>query len=197
MAFLAPIAVPLAIGSAAIGAVGSIEQGQAQAASAGYNAKIARQNAQLATQNAQWEGAEGEQQYGMAGLKSQSEAGKVKVNQAASGVDVNSGSAVDVQKSQAELGMLNEMNIRSNAARRAYGYNVEASSDIAQANLDRKEASQAKTAGYIGAATSLLGGASSASMYGDFLGSKGLGDTVTTNLYQGFGPNADVVSTGF
>lgn len=162
-------AVPLMIAGAGMSAIGSIRAGQAQAASAEYNAKIAEMNSKLATQNAAWSGAEGEQQAGIAGLKAQEQAGAIKTAQAANNVDVNTGSAVGVQKSQAELAMLNEMNIRSNAARQAYGFETQAAGDTAQAALDKSQAKQDKISGYIGAAGSLLGGAGSASMYSNWL----------------------------
>lgn len=170
------------LASGGVRAVGDIYSSQAQAASAGFNAKIADQNAKLATQNAEWTGAEGEQKVGLAGLQGQQIAGKIKVAQAANGVDVNSGSAVAVQKSSAEMSMLNEMNIRSNAARQAYGYESQAVSDQAQAALDRSAQSKDKIAGYIGATGSLLGSAGQAAMYNDWLGTKGLGGIVGSGV---------------
>ena len=164
----------LALTAGATGAAGSISSGYAQAASANYNAKVAQANAQLATQNAQWEGAEGEQNVGVAGLKVQGQEGAVKVGEAANNVDIKSGSAVDVQKSVAEQGMLNEMNIRSNAARASYGFEATAAGDTAQAALDKSQACKDIAAGYVGGATSLLGAASTASMYSKFLAGTGI-----------------------
>lgn len=155
----------LMMAAGGVQAGGDIYSSQASAAAAGYNAKIAGQNAQLATQNAQWEGAIGESNVGQAGLKAQQEEGKVIVNEAANNVDVNSGSAKMVQKTSAEMSMLNEMNIRSNAARQAYGFETKAAGDVAQANLDRAEQSRDKTAGYVEAATSILGSAARADQY--------------------------------
>lgn len=171
--------IPAIIAASGIQALGAIQQSQAAAASAGYNAKIAGMNAQIEKQKAAWAAAEGEQTAGLAGIKSQQQAGDIKVAQAANNIDVNKGSAVAVQKSQAEMGMLNEMNIRSNAARAAYGYETGAANEEAQVALDRKQQSYSKTAGYINAAGSLLGGAASASMYDKWLGSTGLGSTTT------------------
>jgi hypothetical protein len=189
MAFLAPIAPELSLAAGGVQAIGNIQSSQAQASAAGYNAKIAGMNAQLATQQAGYEGAVGEQKVGEAGLKAEAEAGKVKVNQAANNIDVNSGSAVGVQKSQSEMAMLNEMNIRSNAARSAYGYETQAAGDVAQANLDRAQQSSDKTAGYVGAAGSLLAGASQASMYSKYLSGTGLSDIVSNGLdSHGYAP---------
>ena len=179
----------LIMASGGVQAGGDIMSSQANAAAAGYNAKIAGMNAGLATQNAQWEGAVGESQVGQAGLKAQQEEGKIKVNEAANGVDVNSGSAKDVQKTSSEMSMLNEMNIRSNAARQAYGFETKAVSDTAQANLDRTEQSRDKTAGYIGATTSILGSAARADQYANWQGAQGMGNsdiTTPTEVNSGF-----------
>lgn len=43
---------------------------------------------------------------------------------AASGVDVNAGNAVDIQADSAEMGELDALTIRTNAAREAWGFKV-------------------------------------------------------------------------
>lgn len=158
-------AVPLLIGGAALSAVGSIQQGYAGAAAAKYNAQVAQQNAQLATQNAQWTGAEGEQQYGVQGLKTQATAGAQKAGEAGNNVDVNSGSAVAVRQGTAEAGQLSSMNIRSNAARQAYGYETQSTQYTGQAALDKSQAQSDITAGYLGAGADVLKGAGQAELY--------------------------------
>lgn len=143
------------LGGGVAGAVGSLQSGYASSAAAGYNAKVAQENAQLATQNAAWTGAEGEQAYGIAGLKATQQGGAIKTAQAANNIDINSMSARAVQKGQAQEGMLNEANIRSNAARQAYGFETQATSDLAQSALLKSQATQDIAAGFIGAGTSL------------------------------------------
>lgn len=54
--------------------------------------------------------------------------GAIKAAEAAGNVDVNSGSAVDVQSSAAALGELNAITIRGNAAKEAYGYETQSTS---------------------------------------------------------------------
>ncbi len=170
------------IGAASLGmsALGSIAQGQQQSASAKYNAQIAENNAKIAAQNATFAGEEGAVNTEIAQQKTRSNVADIKVAQAANGVNVNTGSAVDVRASAAELGELNAMNIRSNAARQAYGYQTQAASDKAQAALDRQEASYDKSAGLIKGATTLIGGAASgyqSGLWGDWLGSNALNAT--------------------
>lgn len=152
----------IAIAAAAASAAGTYMSSQAAAGAADYNKKVSLRNAQLARQNADWTAAEGEQATGLAGIKAKSGAGAIKVAQAANNVDVNSGSAVSVQQSQKEAGLLDLSNIRSNAARRAYGYEAQAGSEEGQANLYGAEATADRAAGYVSAAGKLAGGAAQA-----------------------------------
>ena len=179
------------LGSSAIGAAGAISSSQASAASAGYNAKVAQNNAQIATQNANFAGAEGNQNVAVQADKTRAQIGATLANQGASGVDVNSGSAVDVRASEAKIGMMNALNIRSQAARQAYGFQTQSASDIGQAQLDRSQQSSDKTAGYLNAGTTVLGGAGKAAMYGNWLNSTDpTGLSVTTGsgaVTQGLG----------
>lgn len=156
----------LMAGSAAVGAAGSLQQGFAGRGAALYNAKIAEQNASLATQNAEWTGAEGEQKAGIAGLQTRATVGAQKAGQAGNNVDVNSGSAAAVRQGTTEAGMLNQMNIRSNAARQAYGFEVQSAGDMAQSRLDKSQAGNDVTAGFTNALTSGLKGAALAEEFG-------------------------------
>lgn len=147
--------------STAMGAVGAISSAEAQSQAASYQAQIARNNAQLATENAHWATESGETQAAQQQMKTRAEVGSIEAAQAANGLDVNSGSAVDVRSSANSLGNLDALTIRSNAARQAYGYQVQNTNDIAEAQLDEAQAQSAMTAGTIGAFGSLLGGAGS------------------------------------
>jgi hypothetical protein len=64
--------------------------------------------------------------------------GTQRATQAASGIDVNFGSAVDVQADTAYLGELDALMIRNNAAREALGLRVEAVDLRARAHIMRK-----------------------------------------------------------
>ncbi len=148
--------------SGVTGAVGSLEQGQAQAEAAKYNANIEKQNAAISLQNANIAGQAGEAQAAKQEMRTRAEVGAIKANQAAAGIDVNQGSAVDVRSSASELGQLDAMTIRSNAARQAYGYRNQAASETAASTLSDYTAKNASTAGAIGAASTFLGGAAQA-----------------------------------
>ena len=153
------------VAMAGVQALGSIINGAAASKTANYNAKIAENNAKIATQNADWAGAEGDQKAGIAGLQSKDKQGAIKTAQAANNVDVNSGSALAVQQSERQAGQLNIANIRSNAARQAFGYETQSAGYTAQAAMDRAQGRNAKTAGYIGGITNLVKGAGAYAMY--------------------------------
>jgi len=146
-----------------VSAYGSMQQGAAQSAAYTYQAGIAAINAQIADQNAKYAYMVGEQKAQKAGMQTRSIIGATKAQQGASGLDVNVGSAVDVRAAEADLGAENVGVIRNDAARTAFGYQVEEQQQLTQAALDRFAASNARTAGYVGAASSILGGASSVS----------------------------------
>jgi hypothetical protein len=166
---LGAIGAITSIGAAGLGTVGAIQQGEATSATDKSNAQIAANNAIIATQSANYAGAAGTAQAEQAGLQSRAKLGAIVANEGASGVDINSGSNLQVQSSARQLGELNAITIRSNAARTAYGYQVQGANDTAQSNLDTSSAGQAETAGDIGAGSSVLGGlGSAASNYAKF-----------------------------
>jgi len=100
-----------------------------------YQAGVALMNKDIAKQQADYARAVGEIGAEQAGMKQKQEMGMTKAAQAASGVDINTGSAVDVRQSMIQVGAYDQNLIRSQAAKVAYGYEVEAVQDEAQASL--------------------------------------------------------------
>lgn len=164
------IATVLAAGVSAYGAVSSAN---AQSSAAKYQAQVAQNNAQIASQNAAWASQAGETQAAAKEMETRAKIGGIKASQAAAGVDVNSGSAVDVRSSASELGELDAINIRSNAARTAYGYTNQTVSDENQSQLDQYTASNAESAGYINAGATVLGSVGKG--YSSFAASSSIG----------------------
>jgi hypothetical protein len=154
----------------AISGFGAMESGEAQNAAAQYQAQVAQINAGVAKQNASMEMAAGETAANNSQMKTRAAVGATKAGQGASGVDVNSGSFVQARAGEAELGMLDALTTRANAARGAYGYEVQATSDQAQAQLDIMQGQQAQEAGEISGIGSLISGASGAAVSGKKLG---------------------------
>lgn len=162
----APIAA-IGMGASALGgitgAVGSIFGGNANAAAYEYQAGIAQMNAKIAQQNAAYDLMVGETQAQESGMKTRAQVGKTRAVQGASGLDVNTGTNVRVRASEEELGAFDQAIIRSDASKRAYGDEVIAAQETAQSQLDTMAASASRTAGYIGAVSSILGAGSSVS----------------------------------
>ncbi len=118
-----------------------------------YQADISRMNQQIAESNANYERNKGEVEAEHSGMESRYELGVAKAAQGASGIDVNSGSSQRVRESMIEIGQYNEAMIRSNAAKIAYGYEVQATQAHAEAaihdmtsSLDKAQAANATTA---------------------------------------------------
>lgn len=122
----AGIATIASLGGSALSAMGQMKQADAAKQSAAFNANIASQNANKAAQA-------GEINVTNQQMKTRAQMGAIETAQAAKGIDISSGSAQDVQKSSAELGQLNALSIRSQAAQQAYGYQTAAAIDTATA----------------------------------------------------------------
>ena len=160
---LDPLSI-IGVGLSAVGtlgsALGSMQSANAQAAQANYAAQVARNNQQIEQQNAEYAARAGEAQAQAEQMKGRATYGRALAGLAANNVDVNTGSAVDVLQTERETGLLNTENVRQNAALQGYGYRSQATNFGAEAGLESAKASQARTAGFMGAATSLLSGAS-------------------------------------
>jgi hypothetical protein len=160
MAWAAPAAGILGLVGAGIYTLGAVRQGYAQSAQANYEAQVAQNNQKIAYQNAAYASQAGGEATFEKGLQERAQAGSLTAGLAAHGVDVNTGSAADVRRSQAELGQLGEETTAQSAALNAYGYRTAATSFGAQSTLLRAEAPQDITAGYLSGAGTLLAGAS-------------------------------------
>ncbi len=159
----------LGLAGGAVNAYGQMQSSRAQSQADQFNAEVAQQNAAIATQKQQWAGEEGDQAAGISQMKTAAKVGATQANQGASGVEVGTGSNAGVISSEREIGMLDALTIRSNAARQAYGYATEAYSDKAQSALDTYAAKNAITAGKIGAVSTLLGSAAKSTQYDNFM----------------------------
>lgn len=137
----------LSIGATVAGgifsAVGAYNQNEAAANAASYNAAVAQNAATYARQA-------GEVQAQAADRQTAALIGRQKAGFAASGIDVNTGSPLDIQSDTARFGRLNDLTIRNNAARQAWGYQ-------ATGNLETAQAQNYQTAATTSAIGSLIG----------------------------------------
>jgi len=148
--------------------IGGIMQGkgkqqsyEAQSQVYNYQSQVAKINSDIDKQNADYALNKGEQQATIAGMKGAQELGHIKAGQAASGFDVNKGSNVDVQVSQRKVTQMDMDQIRANASKVAYDYNVKSVEDINQAGLYTMASSNASQAGNLALTSSLVSTAGS------------------------------------
>ena len=151
----------LTAAGAATSAYGAYSGGQAQKNMYNYQAGVAGLNQKIAEQNADFERAQGEVQATEYGMKARYQQGQIRADQGASGLDVNSGSAAQVQAGQHLVSQMDLNQIRFNAARRAFGYETQAAQDTAQGQVYQMAGTNAATAGDISATASILSGAGS------------------------------------
>ena len=186
-----------AVGGTVAKAGGQLKGGQATSQADYYRAQVARNNADAydaaATRTVQG----GEVASDTMGLRAAQNLGKVKASQAANGIDVNTGSAVDVQAGTAQAGRLDQLTTLSNAQLQGYGYRTRAAQERAQANLDSAGAAQAPEGAAAEAASTILGGAS-ALPFGLLQGDSSGGDfTGTVAGSTAYGSPADTPSSTY
>lgn len=154
---IAMIGMGASAGGSIISGLGSTFAGKSQANMYGYQAGLAQQNATLAQQDANYAIASGEVEAQQAGMKGREQTGQTRAAFGASNV---SGASQDrVLSSETEITQDNEALIRSNAVKRAYGFNVQAAKDTAQSSVYQTAAQTSETAGNIGMLSSIIGGA--------------------------------------
>lgn len=144
-------------------AIGDIFGGMSERQMYNYQSGVARLNQQIAQQNSSYALRVGDIQAMEAGMRGAQTYGAIVASQASHGLDVRSGSPGQVQASQRYISSLDQTAIRSNAAKLAYNYSVEATQAGAQAQIDTAAGRNAMAAGLIQADSSILGAATSVS----------------------------------
>jgi multidrug efflux pump subunit AcrA (membrane-fusion protein) len=155
----ATIAIVSSVASGVTGFIGAQQQASAAKAQAEYNAAVARNNAiyaERAAKEAEERGrvAEMNQRQKTANLR-----GRQRAVLAANGVDVNDGSALDIQQDTSALGAIDALTIRSNAEREALGFRQQGQNFGGEAALYDARARSASSNGFWSGAGSLLGSA--------------------------------------
>jgi len=135
------------IGSSAMGAVSSYQQGKAQQQQYNYQAKVAQENARIEQQNASMERQQGIEEARLQRIKASQAIGSQKTAMAANGVDVTQGTALDVIEDTAAMGELDALQTRYNYERKAQAYEAQGYNFQNQANLDIISGQNAYSAG--------------------------------------------------
>jgi hypothetical protein len=169
-ASMAIISAGTALLGGAVSAAGAEENASVQA-------QIARNNAQTAMWNANVTAEAGDARAANQGLKTAQTVGKMRAAFGAAGIDPNQGSAADVQAAADSAGLTDAETIRSDAARQAWGYEVQSSNFSNQASADEAAGNWGALSSFLGGATSAAG---SASMFGAFGGGSSFGSMPNT-----------------
>lgn len=172
----------VAAGSAVLGAASSLSSGQQQAAAGRYNAALAERSATIAEGNAF--AAERDANAEAARLSDQNRRrlASVTAAQGAAGADIASGSPLEVLADQLIEFRLDEEIVRWQGRLAGRGYREQASGLRSQAALDRAGARQAQRAGYVTAATTLLGGLGRAASMFPASGGSGVSSTPASRV---------------
>jgi len=163
VAFVAAALPVLSAIGAGVGAVSTVMGGISSRNQANYQAEIAKNNQTIAIQNAARAEQAGNVQAEAQGRKGAARLAGIKVGQAASGIDVNKGTPVDVQAGQREINQLDTETVLSNAQLHAYGYRTQAMNFEAEERAQRSKADNAVPAALLKAGGGLLANASSLS----------------------------------
>lgn len=186
----------LGTGLKVLGGIGGALSGRQQA---DYQARVARNNENIARWNSYNAKQQGEVAATNEGLKGRAVVGAIAAAQGASGIDMNSGSAVSVRADAASLAQLNAMTIKSDAARRAYGYDIMAKNYHAEAKL-AKASKPTILQSILGIGSSVLGSAGSIGKEAYAMDQQGLfgpgGESFGTPLADIGGPAAGLLQPG-
>ncbi len=129
----------LALGSqvaqAGAGVANGVTQSNAIRAQASYDRAAAEENAKLIDRQAQDAADRGAQDVTLIGNRGKQIIGTQRARLAAQGIDVTSGSALDVQTDAAVMSEMDKLTAKNNAAREVYGYRSQASAVRSGASL--------------------------------------------------------------
>lgn len=137
------ITVVATVAGTVIGAVGQMQQQAAAQAQANYQAQVAENNQIIARQNAQYARQAAEAQVQRQNEKTAAMVGAIRAAQASNNLDVNTGSALEVQSSAEALGQLDAVSIREAGERQARAFENQGRGFADQAGLYGMQASAA------------------------------------------------------
>ena len=183
------VAVVAAVGSAVMQGIQAKNAAQAERNAAEYNAQIANNNAIIAAQQRSTTLQQGEAEAHKSMRDQAQMIGAQRAQMAANGIDLTQGSAQDILASTKFLGGIDVNTIQSNAARQAWGYEVQGMNDKNAATMETWKANSINPSqiGAMAAGSSLLssiGGAASS-----YAGSKGGGSSGGSAAKVSFGSN--------
>lgn len=154
------IAIAATVASTALTAYSQVQAGNAANEAAKYNAAVQRNNAILADRKARQEREKGVTDVVRRQRETAQRVGDMEARIGASGVELASGSPLDVLVATEEQGALDAEIIRANAEQRARDLQFEAENLRSQSVLTRQQGRAAQTQGFLAAGGTVLTGAS-------------------------------------
>jgi len=145
-AIAAPLMIATTLAAGAVSAVGSVQQSKAQQAQARYQEGVARNNEILARRAADDARERGRIEEMNARIRTSQLVGRQRASLAANGVDVGSGSAIDLITDTFKIGETDALTIRANAERDAAAYLAQAGNFQGEAGLYKSSASNIRGA---------------------------------------------------
>lgn len=168
--------------STTMGVVSSVQQGKAQQAQYNYQAEVARNNAKIAQANADQQRQEGIEEARLQRIKTLQAIGKQQTAMAANGIDISSGTALDIIEDTSAMGELDALTTRYNAETKAIAYEQQANNYTNQANLDILAGQNAYRSGVTNAiSTGVNGLGNAASVAGKWYGANSIGNSRKTS----------------
>ena len=159
--YVAATTMVLAAASTAMSMGAQSQKAAADANQANYLSQVARNNQMAAQRNAALALQQGEVDAQKSQLKTAQIMGSQRAALASQGGDVDSGSPLDIQADTARAGYTDAATLRSNAALKAYNYNLQANEAAGAANDDIFQGANAMASLPYAQGSSLLGGLSS------------------------------------
>lgn len=156
--------IAVAAVGAGVSAYSASEQADASKKAANYRAQVEANNAKIASYQRSAALQQGEEEAQRSMMEQSQTLARQRAALASNGVDLNSGSAIDLQATTKFLGQQDVNAIQDNAARKAWGYQVDSSNYQAESNLSKWKSTSTNPTkvGVITGVSSLL---SSASLY--------------------------------
>lgn len=145
----------------ALQAGGNLFKGASEMQMYNYQAGVAEINARIARQNMEFAYRQGDRQLEKYGIKAGQQMGQIRAAQASSGLDINSGSNLQVQQSQQQVIQSDMATMRQNIAKTAYDYQTQAVQYENQASLYKTAGRNSMIAGVVGGISSIVGTAGS------------------------------------
>jgi len=156
-ATLMAISTVATLAGGAMSAMGQMQQAQAQSQAQRYQAQVAANNAQIAQDMARDARKRGDVAAEDQQRKTAALLGRQQAVMGAANLDMTSGSPLDILGDTAQMGALDVLTIRNTYEREARGHEAQRMNFSAESELASFSARNARTAGTIGAFTTIAG----------------------------------------